>query len=235
MGFNTIRKHIKIEPSRWYYYCDKLGMLVWQDMPTAANLSSASKKEFETETKANIEQLFNYPCIITWVIFNEGWNKFDQERITTWVKGLDRTRIVDGHSGENYDKTSPHALTKKWINSDLTDIHDYPGPGIAPYISGKARVLGEWGGVRVPTLGHKWNIQQGWGYIESEAKEFERKYYLMMAHLKVYKEEGLSGAIFTQPFDVEIEENGLITYDRDYFKISLDRIAKINRELLGAK
>jgi beta-galactosidase/beta-glucuronidase len=231
MGFNTIRKHIKIEPARWYYHCDRLGMLVWQDMPYPANASAEAKAEFETENEANIKQLYNYPSIVCWVIFNEGWNKYDQERLTGWAKRMDPTRIINGHSGENYDRSSPSNPNEKWISSDLTDVHSYPGPGIAPYLSGKARVLGEWGGVRVATPGHQWDGSKSWGYIETTASAFARKYEFMARHLKLFEEEGLSASIYTQPFDVEIEENGLITYDRELFKIPAAQMMAINAML----
>src|SRR5581483_1679766 len=96
MAFNTIRKHIKIEPARWYYWADRLGMLVWQDMPYPANLSAEAKAEFERENNANMDQLYNSPSIVGWVLFNEGWNRYDQERLTDWMKKKDSSRIVDG-------------------------------------------------------------------------------------------------------------------------------------------
>jgi len=228
MGFNTIRKHIKVEPDRWYYWCDKLGMLVWQDMPFCANGSQEAKFEYEKENKANIEQLYNHPSIICWVLFNEGWNSYDQKRLTETIKKLDLTRLVNGHSGENYAKTP---AAEKWISSDMTDVHEYPGPGIAPKQDGKAMVLGEWGGVGVSIAGHQWNAKSGWGYIKVSPEEFARKYEFMMKHLKIFEEEGLSGAIYTQPFDVEIEENGLITYDREIFKIPAEKIRAINQTM----
>jgi len=228
MGFNMIRKHIKIEPARWYYWADQLGMLVWQDMPYPANLGADARVEFERENAANMQQLYNHPSIVCWVLFNEGWNKYDQRRLTTWMKKADPSRLVDGHTGENYDQTSPGNAEQKWVNADMTDVHEYPGPGIAPYLLGKARVLGEWGGVRVPTPGHQWDGSKSWGYIETTSADFVRKYGFMIRHLKLFEEEGLSASIYTQPFDVEIEENGLITYDREVFKIPVSTIKEIN-------
>jgi hypothetical protein len=228
MGFNMIRKHIKIEPARWYYYCDKIGMLVWQDMPYPANTTINGKLEFEKESEENINQLYNYPSIICWVLFNEGWNSYDQERLTSWVKHLDSSRLVDGHTGENYDRNRPKDPNKRWINSDMTDIHEYPGPEIPPAYPGKIRVLGEWGGIRAPISGHQWNGDKGWGYIQVTANDFERKYSFAIRHLKLYEEEGLSASVYTQPFDVEIEENGLITYDRKYIKIPIKKLEDIN-------
>ena len=228
MGFNTIRKHIKIEPARWYYHADKLGMLVWQDMVTCASLQPEAKAAFETENAANVEQLRNHPSIICWVIFNEGWYTYDQLRITNWLQATDTTRLVNGHTGENYGKDGPGNVAEKWANSDLTDIHDYPGPGIAPPLPGKARVLGEWGGVGVPVKGHQWNAAAGWGYVKITPAEMSGKYASMVKKLKTYETEGQSGSIYTEPFDVEIEENGLITYDREVIKVPLATLRKIH-------
>lgn len=228
MGFNTIRKHIKIEPERWYYWCDKLGILVWQDMVYCANGSPEAKGQFEKENRETIEQLYNHPSIVCWVLFNEGWNSYDQKRLTEWMKKADPTRLINGHSGENYARTPAN---EKWISSDMTDVHEYPGPGIPPKQEGKAMVLGEWGGVGVSITGHQWNPQSGWGYIKVSPEEFARKYEFMIKHLKLFEEEGLSASIYTQPFDVEIEENGLITYDREVFKIPIDTIRKINQTM----
>lgn len=231
MGFNTIRKHIKIEPDRWYYHCDRLGILIWQDMPNPSYLGMESKKQFEAEIDKNIDQLYNHPSIICWVLFNEGWNRYDQERLTSWMKQKDPSRIINGHSGENYDRGAPKDVSRKWIASDLTDIHDYPGPGIAPRLAGKARVIGEWGGVRVATS-HQWDSTNSWGYIETTPSDFVTKYNFMIKHLQVFEEEGLTASIFTQTTDVEIEENGILTYDRELFKIPIDEIRKINERIL---
>ncbi|PSL33572.1 glycoside hydrolase family 2 protein [Chitinophaga ginsengisoli] len=231
MGYNTIRKHIKLEPARWYYHADKAGMLVWQDMVTCANDKAEAKNEFEKENKENIAQLYNYPSIVTWVLFNEGWARYDQQRLTEWMKQTDPSRIVNGHTGENYDRGAPED-SKKWASSDLTDIHDYPGPGIPPALPGKARVLGEWGGVRVPTLKHQWNDMEGWGYIQVPASAFKAKYDSMVKSLKSLEEKGLSGSIYTEPFDVETEENGMMTYDREVIKIADEDLRKIHSQIL---
>lgn len=228
MGFNTIRKHIKIEPARWYYHADKLGMLVWQDMVTCASLEQDAKAAFEAENEANINQLYNYPSIVCWVLFNEGWYTYDQPRLTQWLQQRDHTRLINGHTGENYGKDGPQDLAGKWANSDLTDIHDYPGPGIAPALPGKARVLGEWGGVGVPVKGHQWNAAAGWGYVKITPSEMVDKYSSMVKRLKTYETAGQSGSIYTEPFDVEIEENGLITYDREVVKVPLEILRRIH-------
>lgn len=231
MGFNTIRKHVKIEPDRWYYHADRLGVLVWQDMVTCANGSREAQLEFEKENSENIAQLYNHPSIVVWVLFNEGWARYDQERLTQALKKSDPSRLVNGHSGENYDRNAPENPNDKWAGSDLTDVHEYPGPGLAPALPGKARVLGEWGGVRVATPGHQWNTTEGWGYIQVPAASFEDKYAFMLRHLKLYEEEGLSGSIYTQPFDVETEENGLMTYDREVIKIPSEKLRQLHSTL----
>lgn len=232
MGYNTIRKHIKLEPARWYYHADRAGMLIWQDMVTCANDKQEAKTEFEKENKENIAQLYNYPSIVTWVLFNEGWARYDQKRLTEWMKQTDPSRIVNGHTGENYDRGAPQDPSQKWASSDLTDIHDYPGPGIPPALPGKAQVLGEWGGVRVATLKHQWNDMEGWGYIQVPASAFKAKYDSMVKSLKALEEKGLSGSIYTEPFDVETEENGMMTYDREVIKISDEDLRKIHSQIL---
>jgi|GEM_PF-957364 len=232
MGFNAIRKHIKVEPARWYYYCDKIGLLVWQDMPNPASLTDDARDAFERENRIIMHQLHNYPSIICWVLFNEGWNSYDQERLTKAMKQADPGRLINGHSGQNYDRNSSTNPDQRWVGSDLADIHDYPGPGIAPELPGKARVLGEWGGVKVISLGHEWKNEGNWGYITNDAYSFAEKYRYMTKHLKLFEEEGLSASIYTQPFDVETEENGLITYDRELIKIPIEEIKSINNIIL---
>ncbi|MCW3467248.1 glycoside hydrolase family 2 protein [Chitinophaga nivalis] len=233
MGFNTIRKHVKLEPDRWYYHCDKAGILVWQDMPTCADTSKAARQIFEAENKENLLQLHNYPSIITWVLFNEGWMRYDQKRLAKWIKETDPSRIVNAHSGENYDKITE--AEEKWRDGDLTDTHEYPGPGMPPYLPNKAMVIGEWGGVGVSIWQHQWKGYDSWGYIKIPTLQFPSKYKMMTKLLKVYKEDGgLSGAIYTEPFDVETEENGFITYDREIIKIPIDTLRMINRMITAA-
>ncbi|UPK71796.1 glycoside hydrolase family 2 protein [Chitinophaga filiformis] len=233
MGFNTIRKHIKIEPARWYYYTDKLGMLVWQDLVNPnQRLRDGAKEQYEKESKETLEQLHNNPSITTWVIFNEKWGAYDQQRITEWVKTIDSSRIVNGHSGEmlyvNNELRSPSQ--NPWVSSDMTDVHSYPFPRNAPKLLGKARVLGEFGGIGVPVIGHLWDdLVTGWGYdgIVSPTT-MQRQYKKMIDSIKVLEGLGLSGSIYTQPFDVEGEQNGLITYDRNVSKVPLSVIRSIN-------
>ncbi len=235
MGFNTIRKHIKVEPARWYYHCDKLGILVWQDMVNPSfNLNEEAKQEFEKECKTTIEELYNHPSIIVWVLFNEKWGQYDQQRLTEWIKQLDPTRLVNGHTGEilyvneKLRSPSPNA----WVSSDMADVHAYPDPMNAPALEGKARVLGEFGGIGVFIPDHQWDPLQGWGYIQVTPSALKTKYTIMNQHLKLLEREGLSASIYTQPFDVEREQNGLMTYDREIIKIPFGELRKIHAPLV---
>lgn len=234
MGFNTIRKHIKLEPDRWYYWTDKLGMLVWQDMVNPGNDSPEGRAEFEKENKLNIEQLYNHPSITTWVLFNEGWGAYDQERLSSWMKKEDPSRLLNGHTGSEVvggkvEDSKP--VYEKSINSDMTDIHSYPPPAIPPSMSGKARVLGEFGGIGVFIPKHQWITGSAWGYVKEKPGDMKAKYSGMISKLDSLKQEGLSGSIYTQPYDVEGEQNGLMTYDRKIIKIPLKDFRKIHLKL----
>ncbi len=233
MGFNTIRKHVKIEPDRWYYHADRLGMLVWQDMVPCADEDFYATSQFEQENAENLYQLHNFPSIVMWVLFNEGWGKYNQKNLTEWMKQSDPSRIINGHSGENLDEYSDTPVRDWWISSDVADVHYYPGPNIAPSLPGKARVLGEWGGVRVITPGHQWAPKTGWGYVEVSAARFAERYRYMMGRLKTYERQGLSGAIYTQPYDVESEENGFMTYDRKVVKLNVDFLKIENSKIFN--
>lgn len=238
MGFNTIRKHIKVEPARWYYHADKIGILVWQDFVNPnQRLPEGAKEEYERETGETLRQLHNNPSIVTWVIFNEKWGAYDQQRITEWIKKSDPSRIVNGHSGEllyvNNELRSPSP--NAYVSSDMTDVHSYPFPRMAPEMQGKARVLGEFGGIGVPVEGHLWDdLTAGWGYdgIATPVK-LRMQYSQMCDSLVLLKSEGLSASIYTQPFDVESEQNGLLTYDRSIIKLPVSEIRALNLKVLG--
>jgi tetratricopeptide (TPR) repeat protein len=235
MGFNTIRKHIKVEPAKWYYYADKLGVLVWQDLVDPnQGLPPGSKSQFENESDEILKQLHNYPSITTWVVFNEEWGAYDQARITKWVKDTDPTRIINGHSGGvlYIDGKKSKGADTVYVNSDMTDIHSYPQPMQSKKETGKAQICGEFGGVGVSVPGHEWNDLQGWGYVQATPKDLIAKYTTMTNRLMQLKDEGLSGSIYTQPFDVEGEENGLMTYDREIIKMPIQTIRDINSQLI---
>ncbi len=209
MGFNMIRKHVKVEPARWYYLCDKMGMLVWQDMPNALNLIDEHKEQFHLEMKAMVNGLSNHPSIIIWVPFNEGWGQHDTERYTSEIKTWDPTRLVNSASGWTDEGTG-----------DIKDIHAYPGPAAPQPEEKRATVLGEFGGLGLNVPGHMWT-HDGWGYqLVSSSEELLLKYENLFRSLKPMIDTlGLSAAVYTQLSDIETENNGLVTYDRKLQKM----------------
>ena len=234
MGFNTIRKHIKVEPARWYYWADKLGMLVWQDFVNPnQGLPEGSKPAFETQLNETIDQLYNHPCITTWVLFNEKWGQYDQKRLTEYVKQKDPSRLLNAHSGEilyvNEKLRSPSP--DAWVSSDIADVHSYPDPMNAPAKEGRVQILGEFGGIGVFIPDHQWNTNSAWGYINEKPADLKTKYSIMNLNLQLLEQEGLAGSIYTQPFDVEGEQNGLMTYDREVIKIPFEELRKIHQPL----
>jgi len=208
-GFNLARKHVKVEPDRWYYWCDKLGLLVWQDMPSGKNTTPESRLQFETELQRMVAGRGNHPCIIVWVLFNEGWGQYDTERLVPWLKSFDPSRLVDSASG----------WTDKRVG-DMIDTHSYPGPESPQPEPDRAAVLGEFGGLGLGLEGHKWS-DQSWGYQPMPDLETLNAHYRQLVervHILKYS-FGLSAAIYTQTTDVETECNGLMTYDRAVFKL----------------
>lgn len=229
LGFNMARKHVKVEPDRWYYWCDKLGLLVWQDMPSGdrsirdnqpdLKRTPESAAQFELELKRMIDGLHNHPCIVMWVVFNEGWGQFDTERLTKWTKDYDPTRLVNCASGWTDRKVG-----------DVHDIHVYPGPGAPPLEDKRAGVLGEFGGLGLKVDGHTWTSQT-WGYRGTQDKDdLTRKYERLLARVWQLKDEaGLNAAVYTQTTDVETEANGFMTYDREVIKLDVDRATAVNK------
>jgi beta-galactosidase/beta-glucuronidase len=229
LGFNLARKHVKIEPDRWYYWCDKLGLLVWQDMPSGDKYigpkdpditrSPESAKEFEQELTALVQGRGNHPCIVMWVPYNEGWGQWDTARIVELTRKLDPTRLVDNTSG--------------WSDrgvGDVNDMHKYPGPGSPQPEADRAAVLGEFGGLGLPVSGHTWQSEKNWGYRSfTNAEALTTAYIDLVGKLfPLIGEKGLSAAIYTQTTDVEIEVNGLMTYDRALVKMDLKKVAAVN-------
>lgn len=234
MGFNTIRKHIKVEPARWYYHADKLGMIVWQDFvnPNQA-LPGGSKAAFEKQLNETIAQLYNHPSITTWVLFNEKWGQYDQKRLTEYVKQTDPSRLLNAHSGEllwvNEKLRSPSP--DAWVSSDIADVHSYPDPINAPAKEGRIQILGEFGGIGVFIPDHQWLSNKSWGYVQVTPSQLLGKYTIMNQHLQLLEREGLAGSIYTQPFDVEGEENGIMTYDREIIKMPFEELRKVHGHL----
>ncbi len=234
MGFNTIRKHIKVEPDLWYYYADRYGLLVWQDMVNPNQvLPPGAKQAFESQSKEIINQLYNHPSIIMWVVFNERWGQFDQKRICDLLRSEDHTRIINGHSGEYLyvDNRLRDSSRTPYAGSDVTDVHSYPYPRISMKLAGKAQLCGEYGGTGVSIMGHQWDDLKGWGYTKASVSELKLKYSDMIDSIKRLELQGLSGSIYTEPFDVEGEENGLMTYDRKVIKILPSELRSINLRL----
>jgi beta-galactosidase/beta-glucuronidase len=223
LGFNMVRKHVKVEPERWYYWCDKLGLMVWQDMPSGGAgqgskrkgdgdgvpISEERARQFETELRAMIETHRNHPSVIMWVVFNEGWGQYDTARLTNWVKQLDPSRLVSNASGWTDRKVG-----------DIIDMHNYPGPGSPAPEAARAAVLGEFGGLGLGVDGHRW-VEKNWGYRGvADSKDLTRKYLELWQKVqKLRDEKGLSAAVYTQLTDVETECNGLMTYDRAVMKV----------------
>jgi galactose mutarotase len=209
LGFNLIRKHMKVEPDRWYSHCDRLGMLVWQDMPGANNTTADGRREFADELSRMVDALRNHPAIVMWVPFNESWGQHDTERYVAWLKARDPSRLVDNTSGWNDAGVG-----------DVADIHDYPGPAIPLRDPTRARVLGEFGGLGLPLPGHLWRREGSWGYrAYADTLQLAAAYRDLVARLGMLANQGLAAAVYTQTTDVEIEVNGLLTYDRAVVKL----------------
>lgn len=238
LGFNMIRKHVKVEPERWYWHCDRLGILVWQDMPnggpspewqnnryfdgTEAKRTAESEAQFRKEWKEIVDQLYNHPSVAMWVPFNEAWGQFKTEEIARWTKDYDPTRIVNAASGGNF---YPDA-------GEVLDIHSYPHPRFFLFDIGRVNVIGEYGGIGLPLEGHLWQPDQNWGYVRfKNAGEVTDEYVRYAEMLERLIPTGCSGAVYTQTTDVEIEVNGLMTYDRKRMKVDERRLHEVNQRL----
>lgn len=233
LGFNMIRKHVKVEPARWYYWCDKLGLLVWQDMPsgdakgpwpqdgTEMVRSTESADQFRKELKAMVDFGYNFPCVVVWIPFNEAWGQFDTEVVAAWLKQYDPSRLVIAASGGNDLGVG-----------DVDDDHFYPGPGGPPAERRRAAVLGEFGGLGLPLKGHTWQDDANWGYRSfTDADDLEVAYLGLAEKLRPLIESHLSAAVYTQLTDVEIEVNGLMTYDREVLKCDAKTLHAAHQEL----
>jgi beta-galactosidase/beta-glucuronidase len=237
IGMNMLRKHIKIEPSRYYYHCDRLGLMVWQDMPSGmaqgrnqfvqpeqvedGDFTAEEKQQFRAELREMLDHLRGFTCIVVWVPFNEGWGQHDTNEILQWVMDYDPTRLVDGPSGWT-DRGFGH----------FKDLHRYPGPDMFPTMPDRVSVLGEFGGLGLPVTGHLWKSQDNWGYRTYQTvDELAASYRQLIEQLRPLIDKGLAGAIYTQTTDVEIEVNGLLTYDREVLKLDADLLSKLHSPL----
>ena len=254
-GFNMIRKHIKVEPARWYYWCDALGMLVWQDMPcigdhdtnnprpadvtagqsnvwacdsfqggTDCKVPEAWKQNYYKEWGEIIDCLKGFPCIVVWVPFNEAWGQFDTEKVVRFTKGKDPSRLVNEASGGNYH-----------FAGDILDAHHYPEPKMNVYERDMINVLGEYGGIGYLVKGHIWRPEgENWGYagLCSSPEELLERYSIYAKRLKMFIVTGCAAAVYTQTTDVEIELNGLMTYDR-IEKLDATAVRAINEDVIA--
>ncbi len=243
-GFNMIRKHVKVEPARWYYHCDKMGMLVWQDMPSGdksadwrgpsgydgreMTRTAQSAHQFRKEWKAIMDAFHHFPSIVMWVPFNEAWGQFNTEEIINWTMAYDPSRLVNGPSGGNF-----------FPAGHTVDQHQYPGPGMpdlsihAPNITeGRVLVLGEFGGLGLPLKDHLWQKDKNWGYRNyNDREQLINSYEKLIVKIPELIKKGLAAAIYTQTTDVEGEVNGLMTYDREIIKMEEAKMKEINSQL----
>lgn len=235
-GFNLIRKHMKTEPQRFYYWADKLGLLVWQDMPAIWYQNEDTLKtrtEFRKELKAVMDDHYNSPSIITWVPFNENWGAFDVKNITDWVKQYDPSRLVNGNSGFNNNPGYQKAYGDPG-NGDYVDTHIYVGPnGASKPDEHRAASLGEFGGVGLFVRDHMWPVQNNaYAYEPTKERLTDRYVFLLDEVEQLMKYKGLSVAIYTQTTDVEHEVNGLLTYDRAFEKMEINRVKVVNQAVI---
>ena len=240
-GYNIVRKHVKVEPARWYTHCDQLGLIVWQDMPnggpspqwqarnyfngTEVIRSAASEANYRKEWKEIIDCLYSYPSIAVWVPFNEAWGQFKTPEIVAWTKEYDPSRLVNPASGGNH-----------YTCGDILDLHHYPGPNMFLYDPRRATVLGEYGGIGLVVEGNTWvNDKKNWGYVKfNTSDEVTNEYIKYGRHLLELIRKGFSAAVYTQTTDVEGEINGLMTYDRKVIKMNEAKVREINQQICNS-
>lgn len=259
-GFNMLRKHIKVEPRIYYYLCDKIGILLFQDAPSPVghcNLFNLEKSlqrygMFRREWKEEIDTLRNHPSIVMWIPYNEAWGQPDVEytdNTLRWTKRYDPTRLVGGPSGWSdyeggdmvtYPETAlvrdPDIEESADPASDVVDNHTYPGPAQCRQHKHRISLLGEFGGLGLRIPGHIWDEKNSWGYANTgkvASREDNQKHYLeLMEKLYPLIDTGLAGAVYTQTTDVETEINGLMTYDRKVFKYDFDVLVEAHRKVV---
>jgi beta-galactosidase/beta-glucuronidase len=233
MGYNMVRKHIKVEPQRWYFWADKLGLLVWQDMPsTFKKRSEDEKTQFETELQRMVKSHWNHPSIVNWIVFNEHWGAYDVERLTEMVMALDPSRLVTGNSG--MDAGRPHI---DYEVGHIKDNHHYRPPTNPMANNRRAAVNGEYGAIGYKAPGHIWDPDGPWVHdtykgLEEATTEYE-KFIAMLNKFRI--EDHLSGAVYTQWTDVENEMNGIYTYDRRLMKLDPTRVTSANESTWSTK
>jgi len=229
LGFNMVRKHIKVEPQRWFYWADKMGLLVWQDIPHAwdAETDVAVRARFEASAKEIIDEHRSSPSVVTWVIFNESWGDYEMPRMANLFRSWDSTRLINTHSGINF------APGYQGVG-DLIDIHDYPGPVAPAFQPNRPAVLGEYGGNGLRVDGHMWNPASTCCYLlyPDQASLFNAYAGQVESLRDLALSQGLSAAVYTETTDVEDELNGFLTYDRQVRKMDFAAVKAVNRALV---
>ncbi|MEM6504117.1 MAG: sulfatase-like hydrolase/transferase [Planctomycetota bacterium] len=250
-GFNMIRKHIKVEPRRYYYHCDKIGMLVWQDQPCTnaesrktwpkwtrlkpnpsdADWPDEAHEQYMHELDQMITTLESHPSIVMWVPFNEAWGQHRSMKVGKWIVERDPTRLMNVASGGNFFPVG-----------DVVDHHQYPHPGF-PFEDGAngrldnyVKVVGEFGGHGLPAKGHQWKTaKRAWGYggLPKDEAEYKQRYVESIRRLADLRAKGIAGGVYTQTTDVEGEINGLLSYDRHVQKLRPIELEKIHKQFLG--
>jgi hypothetical protein len=225
--------HVKVEPERWYYWCDKLGILLWQDMPNGdypaiQEQNTVVRKpeiaqQFEHELQQMIEQQGNHPCIVMWVLFNQGWGQYDTARLTGLIRKQDPLRLIISASGWYDAKTG-----------DIFSIHQYPFPRALPHDTSRACVIGECGGLSLVIPGHTRGVPGHWNALYCKDQEgLLNGYTNLISNLTMLKSKyGLAAAVITQLADVETELDGFTTYDRAIIKIQMAATKQLNNNLI---
>lgn len=237
LGFTMVRKHIKVEPARWYYWADRLGLLVWQDMPSLDAVDDPPERShanYESELRRIVEQLKGVTSIVMWIPFNEGWGEYDNQRIVDLVRSIDSTRLIDHDSGSNCCVSDPEPP-----NGDVVDDHWYQIPADTDTrlpSATRIAVLGEYGGLGRRVAGHEYQQGAGFAYgalYPDETSLTDRYAEITRQVARLVHTRGLSAAVYTEPYDVENEVNGFYTYDRQVLKMTASRVLEANRRVLA--
>lgn len=256
MGYNMIRKHIKVEPARWYYWCDVLGMMVWQDMPSIGDAAGTQLKSRDLDVQNAVKNKWSKDSLLggtecnipqEWKdnFYNEWTNIMTSLRgfqcIVCWVPFNEAWGQFDTPEVVRYTKAfDPTRLVNEssggnfHLVGDIIDVHHYPHPAMNVFEAKFINVLGEYGGIGYPVPGHTWEIDRKWGYGKNKqsTEEVMKQYEEYAEMLKVFVQTGCAAAVYTQTTDVEGEVNGLMTYDRKVIKVDIPKLAEINRSVI---